>query len=170
MVKDWCIIGMKREVSVLRRSGFTLIELVITVSIIALTLAFAGPSLQQYVKAQNVKATSKKIYSNLQLARLTAIRQNRSVRVTFTATAGAESMAIQHDADNTFVVPVVNFYTNPDSRGVRLTIPDPIIVFRTNGAIDNFGQTFSISHEDPEIDRTYKITINAAGGFRLWKG
>lgn len=157
--------------SLLKQSGFTLIELVITVSIIALTLAFAGPSLQQYVKAQNVKATSKRIYSNLQLARLTAIRENRSIQVVFTTTAGAEAMVIQYSVPpNDPVVPPVNFFSDPDSRGVRLTVPNSTIVFRPSGALQGLGQTFRISHEDPEIDRNYAITINAAGGFRLAKG
>lgn len=152
-------------------SGFTLIELVITVSIIALTLAFAGPSLQQYVKAQNVKGTAKKIYSNLQLARLTAIRENRSIRVTFTTTAGAESMAIeQNDPPNIPVVAPVNFFSSPDSLGVRLTVPNPQFFFKPSGALNGLGQTFTIYHENSEIDRTYAITINAAGGFRLQGG
>lgn len=158
---------MKADMRVRRDSGFTLMELVITVSIIALALAFAGPSLQQYVKSQNVKGTAKRIYSNLQLARLTAIRENRSIRVTLTATAGAETMSIEGNDANDPVVPPVNFYSSPDSRGVRLTVPNPIIVFRPSGALQGFGQTFTVFHENPEIDKEYAITINAAGGFRL---
>jgi prepilin-type N-terminal cleavage/methylation domain-containing protein len=150
-------------------AGLTLVELVIAISIIALTLAFAGPSLQQYMKAQSVKATAKKIYSNLQVARLTAIRENRSIRVTLTATAGTESMAIVGDAAGDPIMPPMNFYSSPDSRGVRLTVPNPVVVFTPSGALQGFGQTLAIFHEDVQININYAITINAAGGFRLGK-
>ncbi len=150
-------------------AGLTVVELVIAISIIALTLAFAGPSLHRYMKAQSVKATAKKIYSNLQLARLTAIRENRSIRVILTTTAGAESMAIVGDAAGDPIVPPVNFFSSADSRGVQISASSSVIVFTPRGTLQGFGQTLGLSHQDAEVNSDYAITINAAGGFRLGK-
>ena len=65
----------------LRRAarGFTAIELMVVVAIIALLTAFAAPYMGQMVRKQRLRTTSFDVFSSLTLARSEAIKRNVSV-------------------------------------------------------------------------------------------
>lgn len=63
----------------LRPNGFTVIELMITVLLLALLLAIAAPSLREFVLQQRVKAALSEFHRGVTLARAEAIRRNQRV-------------------------------------------------------------------------------------------
>ena len=60
-------------------TGFTLIELMIVVVIVAVLLAVAGPSFYDTVVRNNVRTQASKIVSSLALARSKAVERNHAV-------------------------------------------------------------------------------------------
>lgn len=83
--------------------GFTLIELMVVVSIMAILAALAAPSFRNFVAAQKVKTNAFNFYADLTLARSESIRRNAAVTVSgtsgswnngWTIAAGGETIKI----------------------------------------------------------------------------
>ena len=68
----------------LRRSarGFTAIELMVVVAIVAILTAIAAPYMGQMVRTQRLRTTSFDVFASLTLARSEAIKRNVSVTMT----------------------------------------------------------------------------------------
>ncbi len=69
--------------------GFTLVQLLIVVSIIAILSAAAVPGLVNWLPAYRLSSAARDVLSALELARLAAIRENAGVAVTFTPANGS---------------------------------------------------------------------------------
>ncbi len=63
------------------QSGFTLIELIITVTIFGILLAIAIPNFADLVRNQRIKAAASDVYAALIFARSEAIKRNANVSV-----------------------------------------------------------------------------------------
>lgn len=66
-------------------NGFTLLELLITVSILSLLVAIAVPSYQSWIQKARLKATARDLHGELQRARIQAIRGNDRTVIRFNA-------------------------------------------------------------------------------------
>ncbi|MFH1488395.1 MAG: GspH/FimT family pseudopilin [Pseudomonadota bacterium] len=71
------------EKSLKRRSGFTMVELMITMVIIAALVGIAIPAFSVWMPNYRLKDGTRSLISAIQLARLTAIKENRSTVVWF---------------------------------------------------------------------------------------
>jgi prepilin-type N-terminal cleavage/methylation domain-containing protein len=67
--------------------GFTLVELLIGAMIISIMGAFAAPQFGSTLRAYRLNGATKVIWGDLHKARLMAIKENRTIRVDFTASA-----------------------------------------------------------------------------------
>ncbi len=61
--------------------GFTLVELMITVVIVGILLALAGPSFVELLERNRMQTTASNVYTSLMLARSEALKRNRDVEV-----------------------------------------------------------------------------------------
>ncbi len=73
--------------AVQQNSGFTLVELMVTVAVLAVLLAIAIPSFQGTLDKRRLTGAAEQLYADLQYARSEAIRQNRNVTVYFSETS-----------------------------------------------------------------------------------
>ena len=78
---------MRRRFLHRRMGGFSLVELMVVVGIVAILAAFAAPNMRDMVRKQRVRTTSFDVFSSLTLARSEAIKRN--VSVTMTPTGGS---------------------------------------------------------------------------------
>lgn len=62
-------------------SGFTLVELMVTIAIAAILASFALPAFNSFILGQRVKTASFELFSTLALARSEAIKRNADVSV-----------------------------------------------------------------------------------------
>ena len=74
----------KREVDMIRRSrGFTLVELMITVTIVAIGVALALPSWKFFVEKRQLTAAAEEVASFVSFARGAAVKRNQIVTVSW---------------------------------------------------------------------------------------
>jgi type IV fimbrial biogenesis protein FimT len=66
-----------------REHGFTLLELMITIVILCLLLGLAIPGFSSWLPKYRLRGAARDIYSNLQLAKMTAVKDRKRCKVTF---------------------------------------------------------------------------------------
>ncbi|MGL6039618.1 MAG: GspH/FimT family pseudopilin [Deefgea sp.] len=69
-----------------RSSGFTLIELMITIAILGIALAIAVPDLMRFVNQSRVKGVAENLAQDLVFARTEAVRLGKPVRLNVAST------------------------------------------------------------------------------------
>jgi type IV fimbrial biogenesis protein FimT len=72
-----------------RNRGFTLIELMISISLIAILLMMGVPAFSTYLQNAKLRAAAENFYSGVQLARAEAVRRNAQVQIVLTDSAVA---------------------------------------------------------------------------------
>jgi type IV fimbrial biogenesis protein FimT len=81
---------MEKMVQTLKnKKGFTLIEMVVVIGIISILAMVTTPLMRQTIQNYKLKGAAREIYSNLQKAKLEAIKQNSNVVMAFTTGAYA---------------------------------------------------------------------------------
>jgi type IV fimbrial biogenesis protein FimT len=73
-----------------KRMGFTLIEVAITLVVLALVLMLGLPNLNTWVQNMQIRAAAESIHGGLQLARAEALRRNAAVRFQLVDTVGSD--------------------------------------------------------------------------------
>lgn len=73
--------GVVRPDTARAAAGFTLIELIVTIAVLAILLAIAAPSLETMLNQNRLAAASDQVIATLQNARMEAVRQNRRVMI-----------------------------------------------------------------------------------------
>jgi type IV fimbrial biogenesis protein FimT len=67
-----------------RASGFTLVELMVTITLLAILMAAAMPAFSTWVRNGKLRAASEALQSGIRLAQAEALRRNRQVVLTLT--------------------------------------------------------------------------------------
>lgn len=65
------------------RPGFTLVEVMVTLAVMALTAAITAPSIMVMAPNMALKSATRDLYAKLQEAKMRAIKENNDVRVRF---------------------------------------------------------------------------------------
>jgi len=66
-----------------KRSGFTLIELTVVIALLAILTAVCVPNFFDWLPKYRLKRAARDLYSNLQLAKMSAIRANKDCMVKY---------------------------------------------------------------------------------------
>ena len=67
--------------------GFSLLELMVVVALVAVVIALVAPSMRDLIAAQRVQGINAELVTDLQFARTEAVRRNRAIVVEFSQNA-----------------------------------------------------------------------------------
>jgi type IV fimbrial biogenesis protein FimT len=67
----------------LRQAGFTVVELMIVVAIVAVLMAMAAPSFSEYLSKRRVDGVMSELVTDMHYARSEAVSRNETVKITF---------------------------------------------------------------------------------------
>jgi len=75
-------------------SGFTAMELLVAIAVVAVVLAVAIPSFMSWLPTLRLSSAARQVATDLQVARMKAISQNTSNTVTFSTSTGVYTFTI----------------------------------------------------------------------------
>lgn len=80
--------------------GFTLIEMIVTVSVLAILLTIAVPSFKDMVDKRRLVGAAERLYGDVQAARFESIKSNKQVTISFKNLGTATSWCYGMDDDS----------------------------------------------------------------------
>lgn len=81
----------------MKKHGFTLIELMVVLVVLGIMAAIALPGFSTWLPKYRLKSAARDIYSNMQLAKMGAIKTNADWAIVFDTTAGAHRYLVCSD-------------------------------------------------------------------------
>lgn len=110
------------------KSGFTLIELMITIVVIAIIATIAVPSFRQMIVQQNLKKSTHEFVAVLNQARSMSVLERRNIQIEFS----------KNKVNNPLLNTATNIFWAPQG-SVTLTASSPTtLTYGLNGGLNNF--------------------------------
>ncbi|HEB82226.1 MAG TPA: prepilin-type N-terminal cleavage/methylation domain-containing protein [Gammaproteobacteria bacterium] len=141
-----------------KHSGFTLIELMITLFIVGILAAIGLPSLKSFSQGSRLIAASNEMVSALHVARSEAIKQN--VAVSVCASSDAKTCGAAATWKDGWIVFVDSGYTLTNT-GAACTGPNTDCLLRVHEGFDN--SQLKITGVDPNSVAVKSLTFTSRG-------
>ncbi len=159
-----------------KSSGFTLLELMIILCLMGIIAAIAMPNFMSWKHNYRLKAAAQDVYSNFQLAKITAVRRNTLCTIAFNKDAGSYTVFV--DADQNLAVTdgdeiLVTMNLQKEYEGsVTMeseTFPGSVVGFRPNGLTKGGGGGFGAGSVflANTINGSIKVVLSSVGGVRM---
>jgi len=163
-------------------AGFTLVEMLVVISIMAVTAAIAIPAFAVWLPNYRLKSAARDLYSNLQLAKLGAVKENKSWAVVFDQGVNPGKYQIVSDWDGAKNVEKTVYLTQYEgidfghgtagsgigshvwSSGDEITYTSDVVVFNSRGTC-NGGYAYLANQKDT----TYGVGTRTSGVVLLRK-
>ena len=182
----------------MKKHGFTLIELLTALIILGILAAIAIPGFSRWLPNYRLKMAARDLYSNMQLAKMAAVRNNRNWAIVFDPGQKRYFVCSDDGANDTWDGPGVddvvertvdfsdyesgvdyghgNATTNATQGGgafpdndISYTTPDNVAIFSPRGTVNNLGYVYLSNNKG----LSYSVgtpTISGAIILRRWTG
>lgn len=144
--------------------GFTLIELMVGLIVLAILIAFAVPSYQSLIAEQRVRATVSDLHSALALARSEAIKLNRQITLVPADEGWSSGWRIASP-----VTGQPALLEHVQAAGVQVDGPAAGVEFRASGRVVS-AVTFEVSSMAGETQKTSCLELGLDGRASSSKG
>ncbi len=145
-------------------SGFTLVELLITIAIVAILASLATPSYREFVAGQRIKTASFDIMSALTLARSEAIKRAAQVTVTPTGGAWTNGWSVMAPDGTTLnqqsALSGLSIICKSGSPSATVTCPAGGLAYAGNGRLSAATPSFEISSTSSTAVRCISIDLS----------
>jgi len=137
--------------------GFTMVELLIVLSILAILAAIAAPNMGTMIRTQRVKTASFDVFSSLIYARSEAVKRNTSVTITPASGGWQNGWAIADSNGNTL-------RSEPSIGNITVSGPTTV-VYTGNGRLSPVGTAiqFQMSASDVQTANQRCIKVSYSG-------
>ena len=136
-------------------SGFSLIELIMVILIVGVLTGIAVPGFVAWIPKYRVKDAAQDLYSNIQLAKMEAIKRNTNCTITFTNGAGANDQ---------YVISLINRTINLADYGSDVQFsatPAPtVITFNSRGFVDS---AVTVNLTNGANSAAYQVSVLTSG-------
>jgi len=176
----------------MKKNGFTLIELLITFVILGIATAIAIPGFARWLPGYRLKSASRELYSNMQLAKMGAVRDSADWAIVFDTVASRYLICSDDGGDGNWttlgdnsIEKTVNFSdyegvnyghgnatTNATQGGgafpvdnVSYTSPDNVTIFTSRGMVSNLGYVYLSNNQGS----SYTVATPIIAGVILMK-
>lgn len=144
-------------------AGFTLVEMMVVISIIAILAAVAIPSFQSLIRSQRVKSASYNLFASLTLARSEAIKRNADVTIA-PVTVGSWQDGWQVSAGG-------NAIKNQEAlAGIAVSGAPASIIYNRTGRLSTAATSFQFDINPTDSNFIRCLTIELSGLPRTKKG
>ena len=145
--------------SMRRDKGFTLLEMMTVIAITAILSAIAIPNFISYAAGMKLRSAGSGLYSNMQKARMYAIRQNTTWTIQFTPSgSGFSDYKVLNSGT---VVNITNGY--PGIVGSAQTFPGNQALFYSDGTSNGGTVTFLLPNS---AEPHSTVTVLPSGGIK----
>ncbi|MDR8014846.1 GspH/FimT family pseudopilin [Ectopseudomonas guguanensis] len=150
--------------------AFTLIELMVTLAVLAVVISLAAPSFSNMLQENRLAAMSSELQGALQLARSEAVRRRANVTLCRSnTTQTACSNGTDWATGGWMMIAGTEVLKVWDPiQGAVVTGPNSGIVFRSNGMAS--AQSWTVTHSSCTGQQKRTISVNATGSTTLAKG
>ena len=165
-------------------SGFSMVELMITVVIFSVIVALALPSYRAFVQNTYIRSTAESIINGLQLARAEAVKRNTQVRFMLGAnsawTVGCLVVVGDNNGDGVDDCPaIIQSHSTGEGSSTSVTVtPNPgtanSVIFSNLGMVNVNAATFTEINVDvnasalsSDESRNLRIVVGAGGNARM---
>lgn len=133
--------------------GFTAIELMVTVAVVAILVALAAPSFRQLIATQRVKSVASALNESLWIARSEALKRNDNVAFVFPNAGTVADWYITKSSDGSGT-PLVTQSGSPAVASETSTGANLLFVFNSSGRLTSGGSSWiKLSVPSASVDR-----------------
>lgn len=142
--------------------GFSLVELMITISILAIIVSMAAPSFNSSILNNRIDSTTKNLYTTLIFARSEAVKRNKKIHICQAKSdrSGCEANTTDWSAGWLVVLDDAILKIGEPASGIEVSGPNGQISYNGTGAAANY--TLTIKGQD----REKKLCIKPNGSIK----
>ena len=146
--------------SVARQSGITLIEMLVTVTVIGLVLAAASPNFASLMSVYPIRSGAREVYAQLENARMAAVTYNQSCR--FDVGSGGTTYSVSPATCSTTHT-TSSVALDAASKGVAISPVSSFVIFTSRGTALTSG-TFTLTDSR---GTSMSVAVGSAGRIRV---
>ncbi|GAB3381799.1 GspH/FimT family pseudopilin [Spongiibacter taiwanensis] len=145
------MLGLRQRSST---SGYTLLELMVTLAIVAILASVAVPSFTDFVRSQRLRSVAVDLNSSLQLARSEAVKRNTNVTVARGGSSWVDGWTV--------AVGGTTLRSQGAVSGVNITGSANSFNFRSNGRIDNTVNFALVSDGNASLAKCLRVSLSGS--------
>ncbi|MEO9280553.1 GspH/FimT family pseudopilin [Acinetobacter sp. WA-87] len=141
------------------QEGFTLVELMVTIAVMAIIAIIAAPSMSNLLESKRLDTNQRDLINALTEAKSQAVlsRQNVSVNLNSTATNTTISLNWQPTSYNTITL------KNIAADSTQSSLVTTTLIFNSNGMVSNINQDALISICNSKINKKKNFILTKLG-------